>query len=255
MKNQLLTNYHTHSRWSRHGSGEIEEYIEEGLRHGLKELAITEPVPHENHFSWIPWEQFPIYDEALNRAKEKYADRLHVIKGFECEYYPQDLDHYRRFQDAYGYKLLLLGQHRCGKQQEYDIFQKKEAYVLHAYAEDVCRGLETGLFDVLAHPDCVLVKYENGWDKHCEQALSEIFQACEELHIPVEINANGLRGGREYPSREAFLLSKNYHLDYMIGSDAHHVKQLCDEDGWKRAAAFADELGLSVLPSLPLKHT
>ena len=97
-------------------------YIEEAIRCGFHEIAMTEHVPH-NHTedSWIPWEQFPEYDRALNRAVREYEGRIHVIKGFECEYYPDEMDDYRRFQEVYGYELLILGQHRCGKNKEVDI--------------------------------------------------------------------------------------------------------------------------------------
>ena len=125
----MKANYHTHSRWCRHAVGEIEEYLEEAIRCGFHEIAMTEHVPHKNtEDSWIPWEQFPDYDRALNRAIQKYQGKIHVIKGFECEYYPDEMDDYRRFQEEYGYELLIMGQHRCGKNKEVDIFAPKGAY-------------------------------------------------------------------------------------------------------------------------------
>ena len=42
----MIANYHTHTRWCRHADGEIEDYIREALRRGLKALAITDHVPH-----------------------------------------------------------------------------------------------------------------------------------------------------------------------------------------------------------------
>ena len=104
----MKANYHTHSRWCRHAVGEIEEYLEEAIRCGFYEIAMTEHVPHKNtEDSWIPWEQFPDYDRALNRAIQKYQGKIHVIKGFECEYYPDEMDDYRRFQEEDGYELCL----------------------------------------------------------------------------------------------------------------------------------------------------
>ena len=38
----MIANYHTHTRWCRHADGEIEDYIQEALRRGLKALAITD---------------------------------------------------------------------------------------------------------------------------------------------------------------------------------------------------------------------
>lgn len=247
----MLANYHTHTRWCRHGVGEIEDYIEEAIRCGLKELAITEHVPHKQiPDQWrMQWEEFTEYDRALTHAAEVYRDQIRIIKGFECEYYPEEEDCYRWFQECYGYKLLLLGHHRSGVHHEIDNFAKKGPRELHIYADEVCRGLETGLFRFLAHPDMALCGYPALWDKECESAMGQIFQTCQELEIPVEINMNGLRGGRRYPSREAFAFSKNYRLKYLINADAHNPAHLCDHV-WQDARAFADGLGIEVMDYL-----
>lgn len=245
----MIANYHTHSRWCRHGVGEIEEYIEEAIRQGFCELAITEHVPHEHSFTWIPWESVPAFDRELNRCIEKYQGQIRVRKGFECEYYPEDLDSYRRFQDM-GYELLILGQHASGKKHDINIFEKKGADVLAIYADEICKGLETGMFRLLAHPDCALHNYTGGWDRYAEAAMDQIFQAASELHIPVEINGNGIRVGRFYPSKEAFTLAKKYDLQYMVNADAHNPAFLYD-DAVKKAEKMAEELGITLLQRLP----
>ena len=46
----MIANYHTHTRWCRHATGEIEDYIQEAVRKGLRAVAITEHVPHSQNF-------------------------------------------------------------------------------------------------------------------------------------------------------------------------------------------------------------
>lgn len=245
----MIANYHTHSHWCRHGEGEFEDFVKEAIRLGFVELAITEHVPHRQGFSWMPVEEIPLLDADLTRVKEKYSDQIHVIKGFECEYYPQDLDDYKRIQEM-GYEFLILGQHACGENQKYNVFGKTNADAAYAYAEDVIKGLECGLFKMLAHPDVLMVEYENGWDRHVEEAMNQVYQAASELHIPVEINGNGLRAGKAYPSRDALLLSKKYDLIYLVNSDAHKPNQLYDE-GVQKAEKLAKELGIQVTERFP----
>ncbi|MDY2596070.1 MAG: hypothetical protein SOW34_14550, partial [Oliverpabstia sp.] len=60
---------------------------------------------------------------------------------------------------------------------------------------------------------------------------------------------NGMRYNRSYPSEPAFLLSKEYQLQYMINSDAHAPEKLYDE-GVRKAEEFADKLGLKIMQSL-----
>ena len=248
----MRANYHTHTRWCRHGAGEIEDYIEEAIRCGLEVLAITEHVPHRDNRDKkrMVWEEFEDYDKALNQAIEKYKDRIRLIKGFECEYYPEELNDYRRFRDEYGYKLLILGQHRCGVDREIDNFAEKGPYEMRVYAQTVCAGLETGLFSFLAHPDVPLVKYAGGWDQRSEKAMRQIFEVCQRRNIPVEINVNGMRNKKAYPSREVFLLSKEYDLKYLVNADAHEPQYLCDEVV-EAAEKFAQELGIEVMEFLP----
>ena len=37
----MIANYHTHTRWCRHAEGEIEDYIQEAVRKGLKAVIFT----------------------------------------------------------------------------------------------------------------------------------------------------------------------------------------------------------------------
>ena len=112
----MRANYHTHTRWCKHGSGEIEDYVETAIRGGLEVLAITEHVPYRDNRDYyrLQWEEFPDFDRALNEVIRKYQGQIRVIKGLECEYYPELLDDYRMLRDVYGYKLLILGQHKSG---------------------------------------------------------------------------------------------------------------------------------------------
>lgn len=251
----MIANYHTHTRWCNHGTGEIEDYIKEAIEKGLDEIAITEHVPlidNEDPFR-MRWEEFHEYNEDFSRVIEKYGDKINIIKGFECEYYPEAMDSYLNFKEKYGYEIFILGQHTCGGNREHDSFFSKGPEVLYMYADEIEKGLETGMFHFLAHPDLILQNYNNGpWDKHAEEALGHIFKTCERLNIPVEINANGLRGRRAYPNKTAFELSKNYDLKYIINSDAHKPETLVDTaitDTYK----FAQDLGIEVIEKLSYK--
>lgn len=63
----MIANYHTHTRWCRHATGEIEDYIREAVRKGLRAVAITEHVPHSQNFDprRMQWEEFSAYNAEL----------------------------------------------------------------------------------------------------------------------------------------------------------------------------------------------
>ena len=246
----MIANYHTHNRWCRHANGEIEDYVKVAIEENLVELGMTDHVPHSDNLDprRIQWEEIDEYDRLLNDAVERYANKIRVIKGFECEYYPECMDEYAMLRDKYGYKLMILGQHRYGPDRVYDAFSRnKTAKEMHIYADAVCDGINTGFFHFLCHPDLALQGYKPGWDKEAEAVMRQIFEECEKHDLPVEINGNGAYDHRSYPDKNAFLLSKEYKLRYLINMDAHDARYLRKEV-YSVAEQFAANLGIEVMP-------
>lgn len=239
-------NYHTHSRWCKHGCGEIEEYIHRAIDTGLEELAITEHVPHEHSFSFITMDEFYEFDRKLNNAIDRYGDQIKILKGFECEYFNEELDLYKKLSTDYGYEFLILGQHLSGENHMYDQFKPKGIEALYSYTQEVIAGIESGMFKILAHPDLLIGYYEPGFDKHVEKCLNDIYQCASENNIVCEINCGGIRTNRGYPSKEGFLLSKKYNLSYIIGADAHDPRSIMGQS-MQKAVDFANDCGLQIM--------
>lgn len=80
----MKANYHTHTRWCRHGQGEIEDYILTAISHGYRELAITEHVPHRDNLDprRLQWEEFPEFNAALDREIDNFAPK--GVYEMEC---------------------------------------------------------------------------------------------------------------------------------------------------------------------------
>lgn len=222
----MTANYHTHTRWCRHGSGEIEDYIQEAVAGGLEELAITEhvPLPGDPDVRRMYYSEFEAFDAELNRLIEKYADTIRVRKGFECEYYPELLDYYVKLREERGYEILILG-HHTSIDKKIDNFAIEDAAGLSLYAAEVCQGLKTGIFTFLAHPDVPLYGYPH-FDGAVRDAMVRIFETCASLGIPAEINANGLHYNRGYPDRRVWELARNYNPLCLVCADAHQVADL-----------------------------
>lgn len=244
---KIKGNYHTHSRWCRHGFGEFEDYIHRAIDAEFEELAFTEHVPHKDFFSFIKIDELPEFDRKLNEAISRYSDKIKIIKGFECEYYVEDLDFYRHLQEDLGYEFLILGQHFSGKNHEIDHFEPKDTDALYSYTQEVIAGMETGMFKILAHPDLLLHRYKNEFDKHCEKCLNDIYECASKNGIVCEINCGGLRNNRRYPSKEGLEISKKYDIKYIIGADAHDPRAIMG-DSTKKAIELVKEMGIEVMP-------
>jgi HisJ family histidinol phosphate phosphatase len=246
----MIANYHTHTRWCRHGSGEIEDYISAAIEGGLRELAFTEhvPLPGDPDQLRMRCSELDAFDRELNDLIVKYASSIRIRKGLECEYYPQLLGYYGDLRNRLGYEILILGQH-TNPDRTLDYFNISRPQDISRYAEDVCRGLETGLFDFLAHPDVPINGYLNP-DGPFLEAMERIFRLCEERDIPVEINANGQSRRRGYPCRAVWELARRYKLRVLVCADAHHVPDLICQ-GVVQCEDLARELNLNLISLLP----
>jgi HisJ family histidinol phosphate phosphatase len=246
----MRSNYHTHTRWCRHGTGEIEDYAKYAVKLGLVELAITEhvPLPGDPDRVRMLSREFSAYDADLNRVVAGYSKKIRIRKGFECEYYPWMLDTYRAYKERFGYEILILGQH-MNSARTFDNFHVTEPWQLAIYAREICAGLKSGLFDILAHPDVVMSGYREA-DASMLEAMDRIFSTCKEYNIPAEINGKGIINKRGYPNREIWKLARDRGISCIINSDAHHVEEL-EGAHLTEAENLAKELGLKLITKLP----
>ena len=246
----MIANYHSHSRWCRHGVGEIEDYIVKAISLGFTEMAITEHVPQPVGFSWIPYEELAQYDQTFNEAIRKYSGQIKIYKGFECEYVKSSLDYYKRLQEEMGYTFLIHGQHESGEQRQVNSFALKTRDEAKVYCEYVCDGIASGMFKLLCHPDVILCSYPGLWDANLEEIFHTIFKTCEEYHMPVEVNASGLREERGYPSKLVYDIARKYDLRFILNADAHHPEHLYDEV-IQHAERMVKDWGIKVEPIYP----
>lgn len=242
----MKTSYHSHTRWCRHAKGEIEDYVIEAINNHFELFAICDHIFDDNNPLGPrgSFKDYPAYLADVKKTEAKYGKQIKLIRSMEAEYYPEMMDVYRKMKDEDNFSIWILGQHES-KDHLVDYYAANDLdHKMLSYTNDVIEGIETGFFDILAHPDLMMMHYKqpNALVMDC---MARIFEACEKYQVVVEINANGLRGNRGYPNKEVFKLSKNYQLKYVISSDAHDPKQLND-DAIKLAEEFANDLGLKI---------
>lgn len=248
----MISNVHSHSHWCRHGRGNLEDYVKEGLRCGLQSMAVCEHVASEMPMGpRMPWSDMPAYLAEADEVIERYGKQIELFKAFECEYFPEALERFVQLRDHHDVPLWILGQHESADHR-YDYFamQDRDAET-RQYTADVIVALNTGFFQLLAHPDVILVNYDRPTPLVME-CMDRIFAECEKLKVAVEINANGLRRPTGYPNREIWMLSKKYKLTTIISSDAHDPRCLVD-DAVHQAEQMAAEWGIEITPALKLK--
>jgi histidinol-phosphatase (PHP family) len=125
------------------------------------------------------------------------------------------------------------------------------------YAKSIARGMETGYFKFVAHPDIMFVN-DLPFDKNCEKACDIIISAAEKNDFILEFNANGFRRGIheftdgkrfQYPHMNFWNLVAQTSVKVLIGSDCHSPEQIWDQaviDAYK----IASDLKLNVVEKI-----
>lgn len=279
------TNFHTHTYRCGHANGNEEDMICAAMKMGIEEFGMSEhiPLPHyrkhllksliairsirslaslvhafiKNGPSMrMPYKDLEQYLEILSDCQKKYQDQIKIYKGFEAEGLEEYFDYYQSLLYEHKVDYLILGHHfhkHCIHSDYYgrDNIKKKDIY---QYCNDVEKALETGLFSYLAHPDLFLIGYKE-FDLDARTVSQRICEKAKALHIPLEVNAGGMRRGlREvngemlypYPHAHFWEIAAEVGNDVILGFDAHDPSDF-NEGMYKQMMQFCEEHHLHVI--------
>ncbi len=291
-----MTNYHTHTFRCRHAEGDVADYVAAARSAGLSELGFSDHSPWpdgrwpENRMDMSELPSYmaalaavgtgamPVYGEMAAETVLPVSGKPEVIPadpaagsppaplvfcGLECEWVPE---YESLMRDEYlghlNLDFLVLGIHTYIHRGEWrDTYRISEASELVSFAQTTCRGIESGLFSFLAHPDVYCFNWMP-WDGNAIACARDILSTAERAGIPVEINGYGMRKCRvpapdglryPYPREEFWNLASEYSLTCIVNSDAHRPRDTAAnlEEGRALAAAC----GLSIVEGLPAVGT
>lgn len=261
----MKTNYHTHHYLCKHAGGNTEDYVTEAIKHGLTELGISDHAPNtrvgDKGVRMQP-SDFSIYLEDIEATQHKYKGQIKIIKGLEVEYFYDHEEYYDFLREKVDY--LIHGQHYISPTKRMDDlisgFALKTKEQINMYASYIEDAIESGYFDIMAHPDLYLNSYKE-FDKYAEDVAHRICKSAKKHDTILEYNANGYRrGGKKtenrflpnYPRLEFWEIVKEYGCRTIFGSDAHNPKFLYDHTV-KEAEEDYLKLGLNNVELLDLK--
>ncbi len=247
-------NYHTHTIRCGHAKGNDEEYVKAAIEAGYKILGFSDHAPYRGMplpKSRMAWEELDEYIDSLTVLKEKYQNQIEIHIGLETEYYPDYHEQKRDLLEKVEY--LILGQHSVLPSGEGTFFRYNSEEQLMQYADDVCKGLESGLYSYLAHPDVYVYRQEE-FDETCRKVARIIMEKAAETDTPVEINVHGVMRGKQlfpdgsqqywYPHKDFWRIAAEYPIRCLYGIDAHAPEQLLDLQAVEDARKELEDLGL-----------
>lgn len=237
-KNNFQTfNYHTHTyRCGHAGTSTDREYVEYARKNGITQLGFTDHVPVTDLEFQDDEQQMDItevdsYIKSITDLQTEYPD-MTILKGFEVEYNPMKEQFLGELREKVDY--MILGQHFVpnGIGQ---ISKDSPEYPIE-YAKMVCQAMDSGLFDIVAHPDIFMkfrddVKTEEGkklFLENAKEASKLICRKAKEMGIPLEFNFGGILIGRKlsdgeyaYPHSLFWEIAAEEGVKTIYGVDAH----------------------------------
>ena len=204
------------------------------------------------------------YLRDLEDAQKKYEGKIKVLKGIEIEYFFGHDEYYKNLKSNLDY--MILGQHYMMQDGKcLDSYYHINYQNVLEYSKFVIAGIESKMFEILAHPDVFMYRYvsENNklreMDVNATKASKAIIEACIKNEVVLEFNLGGIhkglrrnKDGLDFPyttKRFWELVSKYKDAKVIIGCDAH-IKENLRTYEIAKAKEILDGLNIKYIDSI-----
>lgn len=236
---QLVADWHTHTRYSRHGHGRgtIAQNAQAALERGLRQLAITDHGPAQMSYG-LRLSDLPAMRREVDAWNDAHGDQLQLLLGVEANFISLegeiDLpDAARPYLDLVvaGYHKLVAA--RAGSRSLFarqcaarGLLRRDDPAMARRATEMVVRALRRGGIDILAHP-CHDLALE----------MDAVAEAAAQSGTLLEINTSHGKLDAQALARARALGAR-----FCIDSDAHRPQRVGDLDA---GIALARQAGLT----------
>lgn len=254
MSDLLYRDGHIHSPFCPHGTPDkMELYVEEALKHNLKEMSFTEHMAFPCYFiedkefldeCATPKEKMQDYFDAVKEMQKKYKGKIKINTGMEVDFIDGLEDETKKLLDLYGPKVQdsILSVHfiKTGNKitaidwepgfKEALEYYKSVEKVYDAYFETLLKAVES---DKLGKYKPKRIGHPNLIRRFCEiypcdyknyELIEKIAKAIKERDYEVDVNTAGLRKkgcGEIYTYGFMNEMIKKYNIKKVYGSDSH----------------------------------
>ena len=190
---------------------------------------------------------------------KKYKEQIKFLIGIEIEYLYPFKSYFEKLRENLDYMNLAVHfyYHNGKITNSFDDVTFENVY---SYGLNAKLGMETGLFNIMVHPDVYMYHYKSydgsrQFDFECEKTARLIIESAIENDVYLEINVGGIFkvtqndqnvGEFAYPRDEFWKIVSEYpKAKVIIGVDAHKPEQLRAKE-IKMAYEFAKKHNIKV---------
>ncbi|NLL38270.1 MAG: histidinol-phosphatase HisJ family protein [Clostridiales bacterium] len=253
----VISDMHTHTRYSSDSKALMEDYCKKALVCGVNIICFTDHADYNEKDSGYMYYDADAFFREFNEIKEKYRGRIELLSGIEFSephLYGEKLEQLSKFP----YDFILGSIHFFYN----DMFPSEmlknglpAELIFEHYWEELLKMVDYGCFDCVAHLDFPK-RYYNKLI-YSEEKLSQILDIIIKKEICLEINTSSLRKriGSAMPDRDMLSLYKALGGKYVtIGSDAHSAGELAADFAYARELAESLKLDAVIFRQRSLTH-
>lgn len=232
---------HSHTFYSKHAVGSIDELVDVSIAAGVRVLTITDHAPFmvdsNNRLMETELEQYFI---DIDNARRTYRGEITLLSGLEFDYMPGTERYTRKLLELYPLDFAIGSIHYVNLDHEsivkvWELPKLSSKVFLQRYFDSMLQLLESGIFDAIGHADILLRAID---ETHFLLYIEPLLDTLVKSGIAWECNTSGLRkttlnpisgfeisGLQSYPSHTLLKKLIELKVPLTIGSDAH---ELCD---------------------------
>lgn len=247
----LPPDYHMHTPLCRHATGEPSEYAARALQVGLTEIGFADhsPMRLDNFDNWrMRFDQLAEYVEKVRKAQKDFPS-LSIKLALEVDYLPGGEDWVRELSGLYPWDYLIGSVHYVSDSWAVDnpeeIAKWRNRDVMEiwsVYFERLTLMTETGLFDIVGHPD-LPKKFRIYPKEDCTPLFERFLESARQKNVVLDVNTAGLRKecNEIYPSPNFLKLAAAKKVPITFGSDAHAPQEVGMD--FEKAMNLTQQLG------------
>lgn len=227
----MIADLHNHTKLCNHAQGEIDEYIEQAIRCGIRYFGFSEHAPMDfDQMYRIRFDQMQEYEQSILEAKKKYEKEIEIFLGYEVDYLQGYMDK-RVLEADVDY---LIGSVHFLEEWGFDNPEFIGSYankdideIWQKYFDTIEEMAQSRLFDIVGHLDLIKI-FKFMPKKEINSIAKNALLAIKESDMSIEINVAGLRKpiGETYPSIALLQEVKKLDIPITFASDAHKPEQV-----------------------------
>ncbi len=255
---RILSDSHSHSRFSHDGRETADKLIQKAQELGLTYYAITEHLDRDykqcRSERFIPQLRLNAYYRAVRKLREKHSDSdTYVAFGVEAGFSPEVVEWYQKKLPEYDFDVVINSIHTMDGGDAYfgKIFEgKTQDEIYNRYLDLLIESVKVPYsYDIIAHIGYVTryVNYENYTlcqGKYMDK-IDELLKEIIARDKTIEINTHIRHAEMQYLPEKS-ILKRYYELggrNVTFSSDAHLASSIGER--YDMVSAVAKEIGFT----------